>query len=43
MILNGLNSDDYVYLRLTENTKIPYGFIEFPKGTIVRFSIDFLR
>lgn len=43
MILNGVNSNDYVYLRLMEDTAIPYGFIELPAGTVVRFHLDTLK
>lgn len=43
MILNGVNSDDYVYLRLMEDTTIPYGFVNLPAGTVVRFHLDTFR
>ncbi len=43
MIINGVNSDDYVYLRLTQDTKIPYGYIDLPAGTVVRFHVGSLR
>ncbi len=43
MVVNGVNSDDYIYLRLTKDTKIPYGYIDLPAGTVVRFHINSLR
>lgn len=41
MLLNGVDSDDYIYLRLADN--IRWDGRNFPKGTIIRFSISFLR
>lgn len=44
MILNGVNSDEYVYLRLMKDTIIPNGHhVDLPAGTVVRFHIDTLR
>lgn len=43
MILNNVNSDDYVYLRLMKDTKLPYGLVELPASTVVRFHLDTLR
>ena len=41
MILNNVNSDDYIYLKLLEDMKLDGR--NFPKGTIRRFSIAKLR
>lgn len=43
MILNGVNSDDYVYLRLMKKMRIPNGYVDLPAGTVVRFHINTLR
>lgn len=41
MLLNGVDSDDYIYLRLAED--IRWDGRNFSKGTIMRFSISHLR
>lgn len=41
MLLNGVDSDDYIYLRLVDD--IRWDGRNFSKGTIMRFSIYFLR
>lgn len=41
MLLNGEDSDNYLYVRLTDDIK--WDMIDYPKGTIMRFSIPFLR
>lgn len=41
MLLNGVDSDDYIYLRLVDD--IWWDMRTFPKGTIFRYSISFLR
>ena len=41
MELNGVDSDDYIYLRFTNDIK--WDMRDYPKGTIFRYSISFLR
>lgn len=41
MILNGVDSNDYIYLRLADD--IRWDMRDFHKGTIIRFSISHLR
>lgn len=41
MLLNGVDSDDYIYLRLVDD--IRWDMRDFHKGTIIRFSISHLR
>lgn len=43
MIINDVNSDNYVYLRLKQSAKLPNGYIDLPAGTVVRFPIASLR
>ena len=43
MKLNGKNSDDYLYLRLMEDTRLPNGLYDLKAGTIVRMHIASLK
>ena len=44
MILNGFNSDDYIYLKVIKNVNLPdQFFMDVKKGTIVKYQIKHLR
>lgn len=43
MILNGVNSDDYIYLRVLEKTRVPGSLVEYEPGTIIRINVKNLR
>lgn len=43
MIINGIKSDDYIYVRiLEENNYIPFYISHLKKGTVIRFNIIIL-